>query len=505
MNHLPSTSNQRPNIKSILAVLCAVLLSFGFTANAKVMENGVDPERLGTGDWIYFMSEATNHLGGNVESVTNVPSLMSFYKSMGVDFIAVKAGTGADDFPPTEPPQFNRSLVDAAHVAGIKIFGYTRSNGKNVPGEIALAARVYNLGADGFIIDAEAEWEPGTLGQHGGALAIQLCQGIKKAYPNKFLAHAPFPVISLHAEFPYKEFGLYCDAVMPQDYWKSINMTPTKMVARMDREWKAWHDSLTGSDKNAIKPLAPIGHGWNLSSTKTVTEAEIMEFVAALNHDTNAVTPGGYKGVSYWRTDLHTAEMWRGIKKARIGDPSSTPLVTSTSTVTETETALVTTPDPAPETKNETAPVIVEDPENVLLDDTSPSVTFTGEWFPGRRPEGRHGDSYKCANAVADEGTATATYHPQIPKAGPYDIFIWYNTAANRSTNALYLISGEGKTITKHVDQTMSGGDWVQLASNVPFSAGSAGFVAISNGTGEDPTHVIIADAIRFVWKGKKD
>src|SRR5215213_4859643 len=140
MNRIPSTSNQRGTMKShtaeilygksrstIRVLLFALLLSAGFTARAKVMENGVDPEHLGTGDWIYFLSEATNRLGGNVDSVTNVPTLMSFYKSMGIDFIAIKAGTGALDFPSAEAPQVTKELVEAAHTAGIKIFGYTRS------------------------------------------------------------------------------------------------------------------------------------------------------------------------------------------------------------------------------------------------------------------------------------------------------------------------------------------------------------------------------------------
>ena len=471
-------------------LLCGLLLGLSLSASGKVMDNGVDPENLGTGDWIYFLSEATNRLGGNVESVTSIPTLMSFYKSMGLDFVAVKAGTGAVDFPSSETPQFTKEVVEAAHAAGIQIFGYTRSDGKDVPGEIRLASKVYDMGADGFIIDAEAEWESQILGTDGGPLAIELCTGIKKAYPNKFLAHAPLPVISFHTSFPYKEFGLYCDAVMPQDYWKSLKTTPTKMVERMDNEWRTWQNSLTGSDTNAIKPLAPIGHGWNISSDKTVTEAEILEFVSALNEDPDPVTRGGYKGVSYWRADLHTSEMWRGIKAARIGQRTGKPF--------NPETAAAVAPE---ETKAEPP----KDPNELVLDDTSPGVNFDGDWFPGRRTDGRHGESYKCANASSDEGTATATYRPQISREGLYDVYVWYNAAANRSTNSLWVIAGADKTFSKHIDQTNGGGSWQQLASGVLFSPGKKGSVTVSNETGEDPTHVVIADAVRFVLKEEKN
>jgi len=59
-------------------------------------------------------------------------------------------------------PQFTKSLVNAAHESGLWIFGYNRSYGANIKGEIAIANFVFNQGADGFVWDAEAEWESGN-------------------------------------------------------------------------------------------------------------------------------------------------------------------------------------------------------------------------------------------------------------------------------------------------------------------------------------------------------
>ena len=471
---------------------CLLIFLFTHVAPAKVLDNGVDPENLGTGDWIYVLSAATRGLGGNVSSVTDVPSLMKFYREQGISFVAVKAGTGATDFP-KENPQFTKELVEAAHAEGIKIFGYTRSDGKDVPGEIALARKIYNLGADGFIIDAEAEWEAAQLGDKGPELAIQLCEGIKREFPNKFLGHAPFPVISRHATFPYKEFGYYCDAVMPQNYWKSIGVSSKRMVDWMDEEWHQWQNSLTGRWKKAIKPIAPIGQGWDPAENKIVSGLEVMQFVAALNHDKNPVTPGGYKGVSYWRADLHTERMWKGISRAKIGDPSSTP-ESLLENIVEPEPVIATTTPAA-------TPAKVENANDFVLDDSNSEVEFSGAWYIGKQKNGFYGSSYRCANAVKGEPTATATFHPLIRNTGYYDIYVWFRDHKNYSKSVPWIINYKGDSFTNLVDQTVEGNDWRLLASGLHFSSGTDVTITVGNNSGERADRVIIADAVRFVRK----
>src|SRR6476646_10212671 len=71
----------------------AILLAFLFQAMAislafaQIRDGGIDPWNLGKGDWIYFMSQATNKLGNNISSVTNENSLMLFYKSQGIRYV----------------------------------------------------------------------------------------------------------------------------------------------------------------------------------------------------------------------------------------------------------------------------------------------------------------------------------------------------------------------------------------------------------------------------------
>ncbi|MBA4150798.1 MAG: immunoglobulin domain-containing protein, partial [Verrucomicrobia bacterium] len=210
----------------------------------------VDPFNMGKGDWIYFLSMATNQLGGNVPSVTDIASLMNYERLQGMQFVVVKAGDGG-----TIWNQFNAELVDAAHAAGLKIFGYGRVFGTNIAGEIAVATNVLALGADGFVIDAEIEYESHILANNNAA-AEEYCQGIRAAYPDAFLAHSPFALISYHSTFPYVTFGKHCDVVMPQCYWKSFGISPSNMVHQLDTQWSNWQNSLTGSNTAAIKPIA---------------------------------------------------------------------------------------------------------------------------------------------------------------------------------------------------------------------------------------------------------
>src|SRR5437667_10991093 len=149
---------------------------FQVATQAQIRDGGIDPWNLGKGDWLYSVADATNKLGNHVSSVTNENSLMLYYKSQGIRYMIVKAGTGATLFNGCYGfPQFTSYLVSTAHANGILIFGYNRSYATNTAGEVAIADFVFNQGADGFVWDAEAEWESGTIGTQGPSLAWSQC------------------------------------------------------------------------------------------------------------------------------------------------------------------------------------------------------------------------------------------------------------------------------------------------------------------------------------------
>ena len=302
-------------IRTVALLLFCLLIN---TAEGTIRDGGIDPSNLGKGDWIYQMNQAVAQCNGNVPSVTDVPSLMIYLKNQGMQYIIVKAGTGTNLFStPGFSPQFTSSLVNSAHAAGLWIFGYNRSYATNTAGEIAIANYVFGQGADGFVWDAESEWESGAIGSQGSALAIAQCSVVRSNYPTKFLAHSPFAYINVHSTFPYKEFGYYCDAAMPQDYWAEFGQTPTVVVSNMSSQWRSWQSGLSSQWVNSIKPIVPIGQGYVGNGTPTA--AQIAEFVNALKTDPNPATAGGYKGVNYFVCEDHSPSLWVAIGTNNIG------------------------------------------------------------------------------------------------------------------------------------------------------------------------------------------
>jgi hypothetical protein len=532
-------------------VRCAVLSLLLWTqiASAQIRDGGINPANLGKGDWIYILANAVNHLGGNSPAVTNLASLMAYEKNQGVQYLIIKAGDGPTKFPSDVAPQFTAEVVDAGHAAGLKIFGYDRSAGVDIPGEIALVDYVFNQGADGFVFDAESEWESQNLPNNTIA-ATNLCAGVRAHWPNKFLAHSPFAIISGHSSFPYKEFGFYCDAAMPQDYWIEFGFSASSTVSQMSSEWRNWQAGLGGIWTNAIKPIVPAGQGWS-SASGTITAAQITEFVNALKTDPNPATKGGYKGANYWRAELHPADVLAAIRTNNIGDaPAGAPILTNVTVASVSDTSVVITWTTDQNSDNvveyglsaaygsgatnssflyfHTLPVGGLSPNttyhfravsrnaasqasasadyvfttlaaavpDLIIDDGN--VVYGGAWSVGSSTSGFSGTEYRFASTAAG-GAATATFRPTINTSGNYDVFIWYLAGSNRATNSPWTIDYNGGTQALAVDQTANGGSWRLLAANKNFAAGTNGFIRLSNDTGFSGK-VVISDAVKLVY-----
>jgi hypothetical protein len=280
------------------------------------LDRGVDAANLGKGDWIWRVPESAVSLG---LASTDVQGMINQAKAAGLKWITVKCGDRGNVWT-----QFNTDLINRAHAAGLLIFGWAYVyGGADTDAEINVALNALNLGADGFIIDAEIEYE--AVGQK--ANATKYAGAIKAAFPNRFLAHAPFPIISSHPAYPYVEFGTLCDAVMPQAYWADIGGTAyaATMVTRMNTEWNNWQNSLIGTRRNAIKPIVPIGQAYN-SVKGNVDGPQIETFMAALKTIPAPATTRGFKGVSFWSFQhQNTAPTkWPAISAATIGDSTET-------------------------------------------------------------------------------------------------------------------------------------------------------------------------------------
>ena len=138
----------------------------------------------------------------------------------------------------------------------------------------------------------------------------------------------------------------------------------------------------------------------------------------------------------------------------------------------------------------------------VVLDNTSAQVRFTGGWSVSSGPVffGAAGQpAYRFAAVTAGE-SATAAYVPHLPAEGDYPVYTWAAHGANR-VNQLYRIRHLGGETRVRVPHHRVGHGWVWLGT-YRFAAGRSedtGAVIVSNeaepGGGAG---VVIADAIRF-------
>jgi len=141
-------------------------------------------------------------------------------------------------------------------------------------------------------------------------------------------------------------------------------------------------------------------------------------------------------------------------------------------------------------------------PNEVVLDNDSPGVKFSGKWFNSRSSIffGRPGAvPYRFAPLYQTE-SATAAYTPRLPAAGFYPVYTWVRHGPDRTSQLYRILHTGGQTLVR-VPHHMVGSGWVYLGTYY-FEAGSdrkRGSVIVSNlqpspGFGA----VAVADAIRF-------
>ena len=289
-------------------------------------------------------------------------------------------------------------------------------------------------------------------GTNGPSKAWQMLSMLKTNYPTKFVAHEPYMYINFHSSFPYKEFGYWCDAVMPQAYWESFGITPEQAVTDLNTQWRNWHAGLSGIWTNAIKPIAPIGQADNTN----ILASEITAFVNSLVTSTNPPNAGGYKGVSWWRADLHTTNQWPAIGAASIGTPTGIP--------------------------------------DLIVDNTA--ATVVGTWSTGTSSNDKYGIDYR--NKGQGTGTAYLQFIPNIPAAGNYKTFVWYPAGSNRTTNAPITIVHAAGTTTAVLNQKANGGSWRYMGT-FPYDVGTSAWIKVADNI-PDAGQLVMADAVMYQY-----
>ena len=480
----------RFSLLPVFALLTSVLAVP--TARSQIRDGGIDPANLGQGGWLYLLHNATNHLSpNNIAAVTNENSLFQYLKGQGLRYVIVKAATSNqlfyDNTYSTTSPVFTSNLVSLAHANGLKIFGSNRSWGNDIPGEIKIADYVFTNGADGFIYDAESEWESSNAWiTNGPAQAWRLCGTVRSNWPTKFIAHNPYDTLYLHSSFPYKEFGYWCDAVMPQVYHHSASQgNAFAAIHWTDVNYRTFQNSLAslpvGNSNgltvywtNAIKPLVMMRDVYGAKFSPAYPPSDVRNFLDYLVADPNCVTAGGYQGSDYFRSELYDTNQWAYIKGSTIG---VFPGVVNSIILDDARASLVGT-----WTMVKTIDATI-----------GSTVSFTGEF-------GTDTNSFGTNYWKAPHGTGTGymQFTPTILTTGDYLCYQWHPSRPDASAGVPHLINYNGGSTTVYANQKTNAGNWSLLGS-FNFAAGTSGYIRVTDGIAEAGA-VAMADGVKLVF-----
>ncbi|WNR42868.1 polysaccharide lyase family 8 super-sandwich domain-containing protein [Paenibacillus roseipurpureus] len=135
---------------------------------------------------------------------------------------------------------------------------------------------------------------------------------------------------------------------------------------------------------------------------------------------------------------------------------------------------------------------------DLIMDNSDSSgISQIGTWTGSTAAAGYYG-----SNSVHDgntgKGTKSFTFTPNFTATGEYQVYMWWNTNANRADNVPVDIIHQGTTDTVIVNQKLNGGAW-NLLGTYSFDAGTSNTITIRT-TGTNG--YVIADAIKLVASG---
>jgi hypothetical protein len=132
---------------------------------------------------------------------------------------------------------------------------------------------------------------------------------------------------------------------------------------------------------------------------------------------------------------------------------------------------------------------IILDNASAGVHDASGGRDYTGTWSASAAAGYYGTDSLYSSGSGVD----TYTFTPTIPAAGSYEVYVRWTAHANRSASVPISVTHLGGTTARNFNQRVGGGNWT-LHGTYSFSAGTAGYVQISDANGQ-----ACADAVKFV------
>ena len=134
-------------------------------------------------------------------------------------------------------------------------------------------------------------------------------------------------------------------------------------------------------------------------------------------------------------------------------------------------------------------PDIVLDNAARGVQDSAGGRTFTGTWCLSHAKQPFQTDSLDSCG----KGLDTYRWTPNIKATGSYDVYVWWTSHPNRSTNVPINVVHNSGAVSKSFNQRTGGGQWV-LHGRYAFNVGKSGYVEVTDSNGQ-----AAADAVRLV------
>jgi ketosteroid isomerase-like protein len=193
-------------------------------------------------------------------------------------------------------------VVSELRARGISPWGWHYIYGNNPTGEAKIAVnRTLQLGLDGYVIDAEMEFERKGMATPAGTYVRQLRAGL----PHLPIALSSFRYPNVHQQFPWSTFLDKCDFNMPQVYWEQAH-NPQYQLQQSVAQLKALKPSL---------PVVPTGPAYTTSGWRP-KGTELTQFL----QEAEALKLTGANFFSWdWATQPAYIDLWNAVANFKWG------------------------------------------------------------------------------------------------------------------------------------------------------------------------------------------
>ena len=140
-------------------------------------------------------------------------------------------------------------------------------------------------------------------------------------------------------------------------------------------------------------------------------------------------------------------------------------------------------------------PIKLDMAASEIIDNQDAGFSTTGTWQESSASHEYDGSSY-----YTNQLGATATWRPDLPADGTYNVYAWWCYWDTRDTNALYTVNYAGGSASVRINQQQDTGQWILLGT-YNFDAGISGSVTVTRDAGSTQNSTS-ADAVMFEQTG---